>query len=113
MMSLAESKSKDMLMRDFYEMAGEEISHNKNISSLLRRFKKREYIRIGLRDLLGRADLVETVRDISNLADVCLQIAYEKANMDLKNKYGIPYYEDENGDWKISEFTKKFLSHRF
>jgi len=103
--TLKKSKSKDILMRDFYEMACEESFQNKNISSLLRRFKKREYIRIGLRDLLGSAELVETIRDISNLADVCLQIAYEKANMDLKNKYGIPYYEDENGDWKISEFT--------
>ena len=40
--ALTESKSKDMLMRDFYEMAGEESFHNKNTSSLLRRFKKRD-----------------------------------------------------------------------
>ena len=103
--TLTESKSKDILMRDFYEMAGGESFHNKDISSLLRRFKKREYIRIGLRDLLGNAELEETVRDISNLADVCLQIAYEKADKDLKNKYGLPSYEMEDGNWKVAEFA--------
>ncbi len=39
--TLENSKSKDMLMRDFYEMAGEEFQ-SKNIFSALRKFKKRE-----------------------------------------------------------------------
>jgi glutamate-ammonia-ligase adenylyltransferase len=48
---------------------------------------------------------METVGDISNLADVCLQIAYEKANRDLQKKHGIPSYEDSNGTLKVSEFA--------
>ena len=48
---------------------------------------------------------METVEDISNLADVCLQIAYEKANKDLQKKHGIPTYEDTNGNLKVSEFA--------
>lgn len=102
--TLTQSKSKDLLMRDFYELAGEDF-HKKDISPLLRKFKKREYIRIGLRDLLGNVELMETVRDISNLADVCLQIAYEKADRELKKKYGSPSYEDADGNWKVSEFA--------
>lgn len=102
--TLENSKSKDMLMRDFFEMAGEEFQ-SKNIFSALRRFKKREYIRIGLRDLLGRVDLKETVEDISNLADVCLQAAYEHADRELRKKYGGPVYQDANGEWKESEFA--------
>jgi|FLOH01.1.fsa_nt_gi [glutamine synthetase] adenylyltransferase / [glutamine synthetase]-adenylyl-L-tyrosine phosphorylase len=102
--TLANSKSKDMLMRDFYEMAGEEFQ-SKNIFSALRKFKKREYIRIGLRDLLGKTDFKETVEDISNLADVCLQAAYEHADRELRKKYGVPVYQDANGDWKESEFA--------
>ena len=101
---LTESKSKDILMRDFYELAGED-SPNKGISYILRKFKKREYLRIGLRDLLGSAELMETIEDISNLADVCLQIAYEKADKDLKIKYGSPSYQDSEGNWKESEFA--------
>ncbi|MBL7020742.1 MAG: hypothetical protein ISR86_09405, partial [Nitrospinaceae bacterium] len=91
--TLANSKSKDMLMRDFYEMAGEEFQ-GKNIFSVLRKFKKREYIRIGLRDLLGKVEFKETVEDISNLADVCLQAAYEHADRELRKKYGTPVYQD-------------------
>tara|TARA_Y100000588_G_scaffold189003_1_gene202950 strand:+ start:1190 stop:4381 length:3192 start_codon:yes stop_codon:yes gene_type:complete len=101
---LTESKSKDILMRDFYEMAGEDF-HKSETSKLLRQFKKREYIRIGLRDLLGTAELMETVGDISNLADVCLQIAYEKADRDLQKKHGIPSYKDTDGNLQISEFA--------
>ena len=102
--TLTHSKSKDMLMRDFYEMAGEEFQ-SKKIFSALRKFKKREYIRIGLRDLLGKVDFKETVEDISNIADVCLQAAYEHADRELRKKYGRPVYQDEKGDWKESEFA--------
>ncbi len=97
-------RSLDALMRDFHDLSqGEYISEK--TPGLLRRFKKREYIRIGLRDLLGKADMQETVEDISNLADVCLQIAYEYADKVCQKKYGIPFYQDAEGVWKKSEFT--------
>ncbi len=100
--TLINSKSKDILMRDFYEMAE---FKSKSIFSVLRKFKKREYIRIGLRNLLGKADFKETARDISNLADVCLQAAYEHADRELRKKYGSPSYQDADGNWKESEFA--------
>ncbi|MBT5958302.1 MAG: bifunctional [glutamate--ammonia ligase]-adenylyl-L-tyrosine phosphorylase/[glutamate--ammonia-ligase] adenylyltransferase [Nitrospina sp.] len=100
--TLANSKSKDMMMRDFYEMAE---FQDKNIFSVLRKFKKREYIRIGLRDLLGKAAFQETVEDISDLADVCLQAAYEHADQELRKKYGRPVYQDASGNWIESEFA--------
>jgi [glutamine synthetase] adenylyltransferase / [glutamine synthetase]-adenylyl-L-tyrosine phosphorylase len=102
--TLENSKSKDMLMRDFYEMVGEEFQ-GENIYSALRKFKKREYVRIGLRDLLGKVEFKETVEDISDLADVCLQAAYEHANRELSKKYGTPFYQDPDENWKESEFA--------
>lgn len=99
---LNKRRSKDALMRDFHEMSE---GHSEDVPRLLRRFKKREYIRIGLRDLLGKAEMQETVGDISNLADVCLQIAYDYADKECEKKYGIPYYQDADGNWKVSEFT--------
>jgi [glutamine synthetase] adenylyltransferase / [glutamine synthetase]-adenylyl-L-tyrosine phosphorylase len=96
------TKSKDFLTREFYEWEGFD---EKDFSSILRKFKKREYIRIGLSDLLGNVELMETVGDISNLADVCLQIAYEKANRDLEKKHGVPSYKDADGNLKVSEFA--------
>jgi glutamate-ammonia-ligase adenylyltransferase len=41
----------------------------------LRRFKRRELLRIASRDLLGFADLVTTGRDLSTLAEACLEAA--------------------------------------
>ena len=73
---LENSRSKDAMMRGFYNMAGEHFATDKT-PSLLRKFKKQEYIRIGLRDLMGKTDFRETGADLSNLADVCLQVAYE------------------------------------
>ncbi len=100
--TLANSKSKDMLMRDFYDMAE---FQSEDIFSVLRKFKKREYIRIGLRDLLGKVEFQETVEDISNLADICLQAAYEHADRQLQKKFGRPVYQDDNGNWQESEFA--------
>ncbi|MGZ6963226.1 MAG: bifunctional [glutamine synthetase] adenylyltransferase/[glutamine synthetase]-adenylyl-L-tyrosine phosphorylase [Acidimicrobiia bacterium] len=39
----------------------------------LRRYKRRELLRIAARDLLSFADLVETGRDLSTLAEACLE----------------------------------------
>jgi [glutamine synthetase] adenylyltransferase / [glutamine synthetase]-adenylyl-L-tyrosine phosphorylase len=102
--TLGKAKSKDILVRDFYKMTGEEFK-KKGIFSSLRKFKKKEYIRIGLRDLLGKADFKETVESISNLADICLQATYEHSQRKLRKKYGIPFYKDIDGTWKESEFT--------
>lgn len=46
---------------------------------VVRHFRRRETLRIGTRDLVGRATVEETTRELSNLADVCLQAVYEIA----------------------------------
>ncbi len=97
-------KPKDRLMRDFHEMA-KDRRLGPEAPALLRRFKKREYIRIGLRDLLGKVTMQQTVEDLSNLADVCLQAAYEYADAECNKKYGTPYYEDADGNWHKCEFA--------
>ena len=43
----------------------------------LRRFKPPEILRIGVRDLLGFAEMPETVRAISDFADVCVRMAVQ------------------------------------
>ncbi len=102
--ALNQSRSRDVLFRDYYEFAGEKYLTD-DTPSLLRQFKKREYVRIGLRDLLGKADARETVEDISNLADVCLQSAYEYADKKLKKKHGAPFHETVNGEPRETEFA--------
>ncbi|MGV7221466.1 MAG: bifunctional [glutamate--ammonia ligase]-adenylyl-L-tyrosine phosphorylase/[glutamate--ammonia-ligase] adenylyltransferase [Nitrospinales bacterium] len=102
--TLGQKKSKDVLYRDYHSLAGTEVLTDKT-PSLLRQFKKREYIRIGLRDLLGDVSVEETVGDLANLADICLQVAYEYAEKILKGKHGTPYEKTYEGIEKEAEFT--------
>lgn len=66
-------------------------------SLLLARFKRREYVRIMLRDVLGIAKLAETTAEISALSDVLIEEALRDADMALRNRYGAPQHLD-SGD---------------
>ena len=70
---------------------------DKSFYRMLRLFRKQEMLRIGLRDLLGKADFRETVEDLSDLAEVCLQKAYEWADAGLRSRYGKPLIEGPDG----------------
>src|SRR6266542_2464036 len=60
----------------------------------LRRFKYRQLLRIGCRDILGDADLTVTTEELSRLADVCLDAAWRWAEERLTARYGIPQAPD-------------------
>src|SRR5512143_1271547 len=72
---------------------------------VLRIFRKRELLRIGLRDLLDKADLQETVAELSDLAEVCLQAAYERADAELTGRYGRPLSEGPDGSRSPAGFA--------
>lgn len=71
---------------------------------ILRRFKKREMLRIGLRDLSGKAELLETMEDLTYLADAIIDKTYEISDRDLRKKFGTPMYS-ENGEFRECYFT--------
>ena len=56
----------------------------------LRRWKAREMIRIGVRDLAGLADMPSIAREFSNLADACVQKALDIAVASLP-KPALPF----------------------
>ncbi|MCX6900181.1 MAG: bifunctional [glutamate--ammonia ligase]-adenylyl-L-tyrosine phosphorylase/[glutamate--ammonia-ligase] adenylyltransferase [Verrucomicrobia bacterium] len=60
----------------------------------LRRFKQREMALIGLRDLTGRANLVQVVSEVSDLADVCLCEVLAIHWPELIARYGEPSNRD-------------------
>jgi glutamate-ammonia-ligase adenylyltransferase len=68
-----------------------------DISQLLARFKKREYIRIMLRDVLRFATLAETTAEISALSDVLIEEARRHTDAILRNRYGAPQHLDQHG----------------
>ncbi|HKW86695.1 MAG TPA: hypothetical protein VJM82_06475 [Nitrospiraceae bacterium] len=63
----------------------------------LRRFKRREMLRIGIRDLLRLANVQETTASLTDLASVLIQAAYEIVETNLHQQYGIPMHRDRNG----------------
>lgn len=54
----------------------------------LRRFKRREMLRIGIRDLLGVATPVETYTMLSELASAVIHWVYELVDQDLRQRFG-------------------------
>ena len=58
-----------------------------DLSTLLARFKRREYVRIVLRDLLEIAPLAETTAEISALSDALIAEALREAESLLREKY--------------------------
>ncbi|MBM4122546.1 MAG: hypothetical protein FJ249_08140 [Nitrospira sp.] len=62
----------------------------------LRRFRRREMLRIGVRDLLRSAPVPETTAVLSDLAQVLIQAAYETVEADLVGQYGVPCHRDRH-----------------
>ncbi len=64
---------------------------------LLARFRRRELLRIYLRDIRRTATLVEVTEELSNLADAVLEYALTLARQELDNRYGAPLRTDTRG----------------
>jgi glutamate-ammonia-ligase adenylyltransferase len=74
-------------------------------SVLLARFKRREYVRIMLRDVLGLGTLAETTLELSHLADVILESALAIAEQKFSKAYGLPQYIDAAGHVRRSHMV--------
>ncbi|HYM10670.1 MAG TPA: glutamine-synthetase adenylyltransferase [Bryobacterales bacterium] len=60
------------------------------VALALARFKRRNLLRIMLRDVLGRATLAEVTLELSNLADTLLEAALERVRAELAGLHGRP-----------------------
>ena len=72
---------------------------------VLRRFRRREMLRIGVRDLVRLADVVETTASLSDLASVVIDAAYRIVDSDLRARHGIPMHQNRQGRWVKTGFT--------
>ena len=71
----------------------------------LRRFVRREMLRIGTRDLLRKASVIETVASLSDLASVVIQSAYKMVDHELRQRHGTPMHRDRRGKEKETGFV--------
>ncbi|MEJ7578205.1 MAG: hypothetical protein WKF74_14515 [Pyrinomonadaceae bacterium] len=72
--------------------------------TLLARFRRRELLRITLRDIRRTTTLVEIIEELSNLADAVLAYALSSAAQEWDNRYGAPLYKDDRGRERRAEF---------
>ena len=72
---------------------------------VLRRFRRREMLRIGVRDLLRFATVSETTASLSDLACTLIQAAYEVVDSELRRQYGVPMHKNRQGRWVETGFA--------
>lgn len=70
---------------------------------LFARFRRRELLRIFLRDIRRLGTIAEITEEISNLADAILENALRLARQQMDNRYGAPFEKDENGRERPSD----------
>ena len=92
---LGHIKSRDDLLEEFARFEATQFDADPAV--ILARFKRREYLRITLRDILGIADLAATTLELSHLADVLLERALEAAGRELRHRFGDPQVRDAGG----------------
>ncbi|HEY0380025.1 MAG TPA: hypothetical protein VGC87_24135 [Pyrinomonadaceae bacterium] len=72
---------------------------------LLARFRRRELLRIYLRDIRDTSTLVEVTEELSNLADAVLAHALSLTRQELDNRYGPPQRTDVRGRRGLASFS--------
>lgn len=95
--------SRDDFEENFARMRSRSLESD--TAALLARFKRREYVRIMLRDVLGIATLAETTAEISALADVLIEQALREVQAQLQHRFGTPQRVDQQGRLVHSRFA--------
>ncbi len=80
-------------------------SFETDVSLLLARFKRREFVRIMLRDVLKLAPLAETTAEIAALADVLIGEALRESESVLQRRFGLPQHLDVDGRLVTTPFS--------
>ncbi|HYP05611.1 MAG TPA: glutamine-synthetase adenylyltransferase [Bryobacteraceae bacterium] len=68
-------------------------------------FRRRQLLRILLRDVMGHASLPEVAEEISNLADAILQCTYRRIRANLEQRYGKPQCGAPDGELEECGFS--------
>ncbi|MGE4545173.1 MAG: bifunctional [glutamate--ammonia ligase]-adenylyl-L-tyrosine phosphorylase/[glutamate--ammonia-ligase] adenylyltransferase [Pedobacter sp.] len=71
----------------------------------LRRFRNEEFLRIALNDLYGKMPPQEGPRQLTQLAEVCLNKAVAIARQELLPRFGLPVYQEEDGTVREADFV--------
>ncbi len=93
--NLDRTHSREEFQEGFARMRSRSLETD--VSALLARFKRREYVRLMLRDVLGIATLAETTAEISALADVLIEEGLREVESQLQHRFGTARRLDAKG----------------
>lgn len=82
-------KSRASTMQEARQWIGKFAEPEQQLHALAR-FKRREMLRVGARDILKVADVIGTVTELSSLAEAVVQFVYEICYGKLVVRYGVP-----------------------
>jgi len=80
--------------RQIIEMCLADVEDEDALMRRLRHCRRREMVRVAWRDLAGRADLAETMTDLSAFADACLHQTLQILYQWQCDRYGLPTAAD-------------------
>jgi glutamate-ammonia-ligase adenylyltransferase len=70
----------------------------------LREFKQRDMLRIAARDLARLGGALDITREISDVADVCLDAVLRLCLQPLTRRLGLPFHTAPDGRWQATHF---------
>jgi len=108
-LSWLDKRRRDSGVRSKEELL-ESLAQFRSVNSLLQpgalyeKFRRRELLRIFLRDIRRLATIAEITEEISNLADSILESAIATACAEVDNRFGRPQEEDSKGKARSASF---------
>lgn len=94
---LQRSKTAADMAAELRKLIGDDADFTR-LQDGLRRYKRREILRIGARDLCGLDDLAATTAALSDLAAACLDRACQICDLLLRAEYGSPLLSEPEDD---------------
>ncbi len=83
-----------LLLEDF--LASQPAGSPEALSLAL--FRRRQILRILIRDVQGFGALPDITEEISNVADAILEVSYQRIRREMIARYGVPRYRTEEGE---------------
>jgi glutamate-ammonia-ligase adenylyltransferase len=75
------------------------------VDPILHGFKNSLHLRVGVRDILGKEDIRNTHRVLSDISEVCLRKVADREFSRLSAKYGTPMIQEEDGEERPCELV--------
>jgi glutamate-ammonia-ligase adenylyltransferase len=70
--------------------------------AMFRAFKQPHMLRAGAKDICGETDVEQILKQMSLVADVCIEFAFEIAQAEVRRRFGRPMAEDDGASGEAS-----------